>query len=161
LAVFALSSGPLLRINLADGRNWGLSLIRRTGNRVHLQKLVAISGSLTHLESKGSFATEQTFYDNFGNAFIEPELREGLEEVRQARQGTLPTLVTEKDIRGDLHRHTELSDGSSSLEQMAAAALDAGYVYIGISDHSQSLKIAGGVSEEKLWAQIRKIDQLN
>jgi DNA polymerase (family X) len=44
---------------------------------------------------------------------------------------------------------------------MAAAALDAGYVYIGISDHSQSLKIAGGVSEEKLWAQIRKIDQLN
>ncbi len=57
--------------------------------------------------------------------------------------------------------HTEASDGSNSIEQMAAAAQDAGYAYIGISDHSQSLKIAGGVSEEELWTQIRKIDRLN
>jgi DNA polymerase (family X) len=160
-AVFALSSGPLLRIDLADGRNWGLSLIRHTGSKAHLKKLVAVSGSLTSLQTKSSFATEQSFYDNVGIAFIEPELREGLEEVRQARQGTLPILVTSKDIQGDLHMHTEASDGSNSVEQMAAAAQDAGYAYIGISDHSQSLKIAGGVSEAELWTQIRKIDRLN
>jgi DNA polymerase (family 10) len=160
-AIFALSSEPLLRIDLADGRNWGLSLIRHTGSKAHLKKLVAVSGSLSSLETNSSFATEESFYDNAGIAFIEPELREGLEEVRQARRGTLPILVTAKDIQGDLHMHTEASDGSNSIEQMAAAAQDAGYVYVGISDHSQSLKIAGGVSEEKLWAQIRKIDELN
>jgi DNA polymerase (family 10) len=160
-ALFALSSGPLLRIDLADVRNWSLCLIRRTGSKAHLKKLIAVSGSLTSLETKSSFATEQSFYDNFGLAFIEPELREGLEEVRQARRGMLPTLVTQVDIQGDLHMHTEASDGSNSIEQMAAAAQDAGYAYIGISDHSQSLKIAGGVSEESLWTQIRRIDQLN
>jgi DNA polymerase (family 10) len=161
LAIFGLSSGPLLRINLADAKNWGVSLIRQTGSKAHLKKLSAVSGNLTALQTKGSFPSEQSFYDNFGIAFIEPELREGLEEVRQARRGTLPTLVTAGDIQGDLHMHTEASDGSNSIEQMAAAARDAGYAYIGISDHSQSLKIAGGVSEEKLWSQIRKIDQLN
>ena len=160
-AVFALSSGPLLIINLSVGKDWGLSLIRHTGSKAHLKKLAAVSGNLTSLETKGSFDTEQSFYDSFGLAFIEPELREGLDEVHQARRGTLPVLVTRKDIQGDLHMHTEASDGSNSIEQMAAAAQDAGYAYIGISDHSQSLKIAGGVSEEKLWAQIRKIDQLN
>ena len=160
-AIFALSSGPLLRIDLSDERNWGLSLIRHTGSKAHLKKIVAVTGSLISFETKGSFATERSFYDNFSIAFIEPELREGLEEVRQARRGTLPILVTAKDIQGDLHMHTEASDGSNSIEQMAAAAQDAGYAYIGITDHSQSLKIAGGVSEEKLWVQIRKIDQLN
>ena len=160
-ATFALSSGPLLRINLANAKDWGLSMIRQTGSKAHLKKLAAVSGNLTSLQSKGAFPSEQTFYDKFGIAFIEPELREGLEEVGQARLGTLPTLVTAGDIQGDLHMHTEASDGSNSIEQMAAAAQDLGYAYIGISDHSQSLKIAGGVSEEKLWSQIRKIDQLN
>lgn len=160
-ATFALSSGPLLRINLANAKDWGLSMIRQTGSKAHLKKLAAVSGNLTSLQSKGAFPSEQTFYDKFGIAFIEPELREGLEEVGQARLGTLPTLVTAGEIQGDLHMHTEASDGSNSIEQMAAAAQDLGYAYIGISDHSQSLKIAGGVSEEKLWSQIRKIDQLN
>jgi DNA polymerase (family X) len=157
-ALFELSSGPLLRIDLADEGNWGVSLIRHTGSKAHLKKLVGVTGSL---RANGSFATERAFYDKFGMAFIDPELREGLDEVRRARRGTLPTLVTQADIEGDLHMHTEASDGSNSIEQMAAAAKEIGYAYIGISDHSQSLKIAGGVSEEALWAQIRKIDQLN
>jgi len=92
LAIFALSSGPLLRINLGNAKNWGLSLIRQTGSKAHLKKLTAVSGSLTDLQTKGSFPSERSFYDNFDIAFIEPELREGLEEVRQARRGTLPTL---------------------------------------------------------------------
>jgi len=160
-AGFVLLSGPLLIINLSVGKDWGLSLIRHTGSKAHLKKLAAVSGNLTSLETKGSFDTEQSFYDSFGLGFIEPELREGLDEVHQARRGTLPVLMTRKDIQGDLHMHTEASDGSNSIEQMAATAQGEGYEYIGISDHSQSLKIAGGVSEEKLWSQIRKIDQLN
>ena len=160
-ALFALSSGPRLRIDLADASNWGLSLIWRTGSKAHLKKLVTVTGSLSSLKANGSFATEQSFYDSFRMAFIDPELREGLKEVRQARRGNLPALVSRGDIQGDLHMHTRASDGSNSIEQMAAAAQDTGYAYIGISDHSQSLKIAGGVSEEALWTQIRKIDQLN
>lgn len=160
-ALFALASGPLLRINLTDTCNWGLSLIQNTGSKAHLRKLAAVTGKLTSIEADSSIATEQSFYDRFKMAFIDPVLREGLDEVGKARRGTLPILVTQQDIQGDLHMHTDASDGSNSIEQMAAAAQSVGYAYIGISDHSQSLKIAGGVSEETLWTQIRKIDQLN
>ena len=66
-----------------------------------------------------------------------------------------------KDIRGELHAHSTSSDGSHSIEQMAVAAKEKGYEYIGITDHSQSLKIARGVSVEDLWKQIRYIDKLN
>ena len=96
-----------------------------------------------------------------GLNFIEPELREGRDEIELARRGELPALVTVADIRGELHAHTTSSDGSNTIEQMAAGARKKGYEYIGISDHSQSLKIAGGVSEEDLWKQIRYIDKLN
>jgi DNA polymerase (family 10) len=94
-------------------------------------------------------------------SFIEPELREGHDEVERALNGSLPVLVTETDIRGDLHAHSTSSDGSNSIEQMAASARERGYEYVGITDHSQSLKIAGGVSVEDLWTQIRLIDRLN
>ncbi|HEY4356423.1 MAG TPA: PHP domain-containing protein [Acidobacteriaceae bacterium] len=160
-ALFALAAGPLLKIHLANADDWGLALIRHTGSKAHLKKLVAVTGNLTSLEADTSFATEHSLYESFGMAFIEPELREGRNEVRQARRDILPILVTQADILGDLHTHTEASDGSNSIEQMAAAARNAGYAYIGISDHSQSLKIAGGVSEEDLWTQVRRIDRLN
>src|SRR6185436_12877625 len=78
-----------------------------------------------------------------------------------AAKNALPRLVTAKDIKGDLHAHSMSSDGSDSIEDMAQAARDRGYEYIGISDHSQSLKIAGGVSVEDLRAQIEHIDKLN
>jgi DNA polymerase (family X) len=126
-ALFALSSGPLLRINLADASHWGLSLIRRTGSKAHLKKLAAVTGNLTSLEVNSSFATEESFYDSLKIAFIDPELREGFDEVRQARRGTLPTLVTQAYIRGDLHMHTKASDGSNSIEQMTAAARNVRY----------------------------------
>jgi DNA polymerase (family 10) len=88
-------------------------------------------------------------------------MREGHDEVERATRNTLPTVVTAKDIRGELHAHSTSSDGSDSIEDMAGAARDRGYEYIGISDHSQSLKIARGVSVENLWAQIKYIDKLN
>jgi len=108
-----------------------------------------------------SLATEKAVYRALGLPYIEPELREGQDEIEQAKTGTLPALVREQDIKGDLHAHTTSSDGSNSVEAMASAAKDRGYEYLGISDHSQSLKIARGVSVDNLWAQIRHIDNLN
>jgi DNA polymerase (family 10) len=160
-AVYVLSSGVLLRISAASKENWGLSLIRCTGSKAHLRKLRAVTGSLRALKAKGPFPTEEALYRAFGLAFIEPELREGYDEVQRAIQNTLPILVTEQNIRGELHAHSTSSDGSHSIEQMALAARDYGYEYIGITDHSQSLKIARGVSIEDLRKQICFIDKLN
>ncbi|HEY6763673.1 MAG TPA: PHP domain-containing protein [Candidatus Sulfotelmatobacter sp.] len=160
-ATFALSSGIFLRIQLAEPKNWGLSLIACTGSKAHLKKLTSVTGNLKTLAATNSFTTENAFYRKSKLSFIEPELREGYDEVRRAEEGNLPVLVTQKDIRGELHAHTLSSDGSYSIEQMAAAAQARGYEYIGITDHSQSLKIAGGVSVDDLWKQIRFIDKSN
>jgi DNA polymerase (family X) len=160
-ASYALSSGVVLRIHTASREDWGLALVLCTGSKAHLQKLAAVTGSVTGLKSKGPFATEEALYAEFGLSFIEPELREGYEEIKQAARGTLPVLVTANDICGELHAHSTSSDGSNSIEQMAVAARAHGYEYIGITDHSQSLKIARGVLVDDLWEQIRFIDKLN
>lgn len=160
-ALYALASGIRLRIVAAEKQDWGFALVQATGSTRHLRKLVAVTGSPAALKAQGPFPTERALYRKFGLAFIEPELREGHDEVARAAQGTLPVLVTMKDIRGELHAHSSSSDGADSIEQMAVAARDHGYEYIGITDHSQSLKIARGVSEGDLWKQIRLIDRLN
>src|SRR5207237_8986880 len=82
-------------------------------------------------------------------------------EIALAAQHMLPMLVSSGDIRGELHAHSTSSDGVNTIEEMVAAAQAKGYEYIGISDHSQSLKIARGLSEKDLWDQIRFIDKLN
>ena len=164
-ALFALSSGILLRIHAAAKEDWGAELIFWTGSEAHLRKLTALPGSVMHslktLNSSGPFPTETALYQKLGLSFIEPELREGHDEVERAAQGTLPVLVSIQDICGELHAHSVSSDGSNSIEQMAAAARNQGYQYLGITDHSQSLKIARGVSVDDLWKQIRFIDRLN
>lgn len=81
--------------------------------------------------------------------------------MSQAQNGTLPELVTLADFRGDLHTHTVASDGSNSVEEIMAAAQEKGYEYVGISSHSQSLKIARDVSIDDLWQQILLVDRLN
>jgi DNA polymerase (family 10) len=160
-AVFALAAGITLRLHLCSSRDWGLTLIAETGSEAHLEKLEAVTGKLTALYGKAAITTEAAFYHRFGLAYIEPELREDYDEVVRAQRGTLPVLVTMKNLRGELHAHSTSSDGSHSIEQMALAARDFGYEYIGITDHSQSLKIARGVPVEDLWKQIRFIDKLN
>lgn len=159
-ALFALSSGIHVRLQRATAVEWGFHMLVCTGSSAHLRKLEAAAGSLRPATAK-TLATEEALYGAFGLTYIEPELREGRDEIAMAKAGTLPTLITERDIRGDLHAHTTSSDGSDSIEAMAAAAKDRGYEYLGISDHSQSLKIARGVSVEDLWEQIRHIDKLN
>jgi DNA polymerase (family 10) len=150
-ALFRLASGILLHVDAAEARNWGSELIRATGSEGHLKKL----GRLKNLPE------EAEVYRALELSFIPPELREGLDEVELARQNALPVLVTLTDIRGELHAHSTASDGANSIEQMARAARKKGYEYLGITDHSQSLKIARGLPEEDLWKQIRHIDQLN
>lgn len=160
-ATFSLPSGPLLHLEPAAKQNWGTALIRQTGSKTHLTRLTRVTGSLPALERSASFSTEEAFYKHFKLQFIPPELREGLDEVKHAREGKLPTLITQEDLRGDLHMHTEASDGVATLEQMAMAAKSRKYAYVGISDHSPSLKIANGLSVERLKKQIRAIDKLN
>ena len=96
-----------------------------------------------------------------GLQFIPPELRDGTDEIELAAKDRLPELVTAEDIRGDLHAHTTSSDGANTLEEMAAAARERGYEYLGITDHSQSLTIARGVSIPDLRVQLRAIEKLN
>jgi DNA polymerase (family 10) len=147
---------------VAAKKKWGLALMVSTGSVDHLQKLQAASGGLEKLvRSKDSFPAETDVYSKLGLSFIEPELREGRDEVELAARGEMPALVSMRDIRGELHAHSTSSDGANTIEQMADAAHKKGYSYIGITDHSQSLKIAGGVSEADLWKQIRFIDKLN
>jgi DNA polymerase (family 10) len=160
-ALFAVSAGVLVRLSWATEKEWGLALIACTGSKTHLRKLSAVTGPLKAWRASGPWPSEAAFYEHFGLAFIEPELREGHDEVDLAASGTLPALVSAGDIRGELHAHSTSSDGAHSIEQMAAAAQQRGYEYIGITDHSQSLKIAGGVSIADLWKQIRFIDKLN
>jgi DNA polymerase (family 10) len=157
----SLPSGPFLCLQRASKKNWGLALIRGTGSPAHLRKLSRVTGSLTALEYTSSFPSEHAFYKRFAMQFIPPELREGRDEISLSRQGALPHLVTRQDIRGDLHAHTSGSDGVDSLQEMTRAAQELGYDYVGITDHSPSLKIAHGQSVDDLRAQIRSIDNLN
>lgn len=160
-ATYTLSSGPLLCIERATEKQWGLSMVRTTGSSAHLRKLVRLTGSLASLGETRFFPKEDQFYEYFEMQVIPPELREGNDEVSLARKNRLPKLVEREDIRGDLHAHTFGSDGSDSVQEMAEAARDIGYEYLGITDHTPSLKIANGQSVEKLRAQIREIDELN
>ncbi|HEX6210831.1 MAG TPA: DNA polymerase/3'-5' exonuclease PolX [Methylomirabilota bacterium] len=105
-------------------------------------------------------ATEEDVYATVGLPWIPPELRENQGEIDAAREGRLPRLVSAADIRGDLHAHTDWSDGRHSLERLVAAAEARGYEYIIVSDHSRSLTIAGGLGVEELRAQRAAIQAL-
>ncbi|MEK6278541.1 MAG: PHP domain-containing protein, partial [Actinomycetota bacterium] len=101
--------------------------------------------------------TEEEVYERLGYSYIEPELREGSGELRAARAGELPELVSERDVRGDLHSHTTLSDGRASLEEMADAARERGYSYLAITDHSASHGFGDHVTSERLWERIEEV----
>jgi DNA polymerase (family 10) len=106
-------------------------------------------------------ATEEEVYDRLGYAYIEPELREGRGELKAAREGDLPELVSIDDIRGDLHSHTTLSDGRNTLEEMAEAAKARGYAYLAVTDHSASHGFGDHVTAERLWRRIEEIGEWN
>ena len=131
--------------------------------RGHRQGLKLSEYGITDLRSgeMEKFAAEEDFYHRLGLQFVPPELREGQQEVERAEQGTLPELVSLSDIRGDLHVHTNWSDGHDSIEAMAIAARALGYQYIAITDHSKGRGIAHGLNEERVREQISEIRRLN
>jgi DNA polymerase (family 10) len=107
--------------------------------------------------------TEAKVYELLGLAYIEPELRENRGELEAAASdggAGLPELVTVSDLRGDLHSHTVASDGTATIEQMAAAALDAGYSYLAVTDHSASMGFGADLSPEALRKQVKRIRSL-
>ncbi len=152
---FQLPGSVRLTVHGATAANWGTAMAVATGSAAHLKELKKVGG----LNRRTS--TEEAVYTSVGLKWVPPELREGRGEVAQAARDKLPASVELADMRGDLHLHTTASDGIDTIEVMAEAARERGYEYIGITDHSQSLKIARGMSVAALKAQIRRIDQLN
>jgi DNA polymerase (family 10) len=108
-----------------------------------------------------TFATEEEAYAFLDLPFIEPELREDEGEIEAAVAGTLPVLVTKPDLRGDCHTHSEWSDGTQTIEQMAEAARRRGYAYQVLTDHTQSLAIARGLTPDRVEEERAIIAGLN
>src|SRR5436190_16526179 len=161
------SSG--LKVYLTDRKHFGATLLHATGSAAHLEKLRALAerkgmrldlGGL-HDGRKSVAAAEEDIYRALGLPFIEPELREGQGEIDRALKGELPKLVTDKDLRGILHCHTDASDGAETLESMALATRERGFQYFGVADHSKSAHYAGGLSLEEIEQQQREADRLN
>ncbi|MFN8521962.1 MAG: DNA polymerase/3'-5' exonuclease PolX [Chloroflexota bacterium] len=105
--------------------------------------------------------TEEEIYRALGLDCMPPELRENRGELAAARNHALPAVVAVDDLRGDLHVHTNWSDGHDALGRMAQGAIARGYEYVAITDHSRSLRVARGLTVERLQAQRRAIDDLN
>jgi len=131
--------------------------------RAHRQGLKLSEYGITNLKTGQleKFTTEEAFYQRQGLTFIPPEIREGQQEIERAEQGTLPKLVELSDIKGDLHVHTNWSDGHDTIEAMALAARALGYQYLAITEHSGGRGIAHGLDAERLRQQILQIKELN
>ncbi len=112
-------------------------------------------------EPAPAMETEADIYRFLGLDFVPPELRENTGEIEAAEKGELPDLIQLENLRGTFHNHTTASDGRSTLEEMAEAAIELGLQYLGIADHSKSSFQANGLSEERLLAQVKEIGLLN
>jgi DNA polymerase (family X) len=112
-------------------------------------------------EAKLAGETEEGVYDALGLPWIPPELREHRGEIEAASERRLPALVTDADLRGDLHMHTTVTDGKDNLETMVQAARDSGLEYIAITDHSQALAMANGLDERRALEHARRVRDLN
>jgi DNA polymerase (family 10) len=148
-----------------------LTLWRATGSAEHIRDLTAFAKSkgfklddYTMKKGKGrvlDIANESDLFAALGIDAIPPELREGMGEVEAAANGSLPDLITSEDIKGALHCHSTYSDGGASIEEMANAARERGWKYIGISDHSQAAFYAGGMKRDEVLRQHEEIDKIN
>jgi len=159
-------------VRVVEPISFGAALQYFTGSKAHNIKLreLALKRGLKineygvfEVESGNRIAgeKEEEVYQALNLPFIPPELREDRGEIEAAQEKKLPQLIEYSQIRGDLHLHTKWSDGAHTIRQMAEAAKKRGYKYIAITDHSQSLKIAGGLTEKRLREQMEEIQKLN
>ena len=165
---FKLRSGLQVDVRLLPPDSFGAALQYFTGSKSHsvaLRQRALRMGltlneyGLVRLEDNKRVAskTEEDIYKKLGLEFIPPELRESIGEIEAAEEGTLPDLVTQADIRGDVHMHTVETDGKCTIEEMALAARDFGYKYMAITDHSKNLAFANGLDDKRAEAHIKKI----
>lgn len=160
-----LKSGLQVDARIVTTKDWGAALQYFTGSKEHNVALRSMAARMDlKLSEYGVFerdtgrriagASEEEVYGAFGMSLMPPEIRENGGELEAAKEGSLPDLVRLEQIRGDLHVHTTWSDGSSTINEVVNAAVARGYEYICISDHSQGLKIANGMSPERVRKQI-------
>jgi DNA polymerase (family 10) len=150
--------------------SYGAALVYFTGSKAHniaLRSRAQKDGlkineyGVYRGEERIAGRAEKDVYASVGLAYVEPELREDQGEIEAAAAHRLPHLLKLEDIRGDLHAHTDASDGDGTLEEMVAAAQALGYHYLAITDHSKRLGIAHGLDAARLRKQMASIDRLN
>jgi DNA polymerase (family 10) len=151
-------SGMKVDLRATKPDSFGAAWVTFTGSQAHLQQL----GARAERMGKAlAGATEEEVYAAVGCVWIPPELREGRGEIELAASGPLPRLVERKDLRGDLHTHSNWSDGRNEIAEMARAAKERGYDYIVLTDHTQSLQIAQGLTPERFRARAAEIATVN
>jgi DNA polymerase (family 10) len=165
-----LANGMRVQLWVHPPRRFGTALQYATGSQGHNVRLRELAQDQGLSLSEHSFkradggeilcAKETEVYETLGLPWIPPELREDRGEIQEARAGRLPNLIRMEDVIGELHAHTDWSDGGFALEEMARAALSSGLSYLVVTDHSRSLGVANGLSIERLKEQGRRIDEV-
>jgi DNA polymerase (family 10) len=169
---FHVGQGLQVDVRLLPSASYGAALQYFTGSKAHnvaLRQRALKMGytlsewSLARLddESVVAAATEEEIYAALGMDWIPPEMRENLGEIEGAAHGSLPRLIEQSDLKGDLHMHTTASDGHNSILEMAEAALAVGYKYIAITDHSKILAMTGGLDEKRALEHIENIQEVD
>src|SRR5690606_16942270 len=143
------------KVHLSNTDDFAKNLLLTTGSGLHIERIEGLG----EIPSLGS---EDAIYSALGLAYIEPELREGTNEIELAKNSALPRLITYADLKGSLHNHSTYSDGVHSLKEMAQYLRDELKMeYLGICDHSKTAVYANGLSIERLEQQWAEIDRLN
>lgn len=165
-----LKSGLQIDLRVVKPESFGAAMVYFTGSKAHnlaLRRIAQKEGlkineyGVYRGQRRIAGNTEPSVYATLGLPPIPPELRENRGEIESARQHRLPALVERSDLRGDLHVHTDASDGHASLADMANAARKAGLAYVAITDHSRGLGVAHGLDAGRLARQIDLIDRFN
>jgi DNA polymerase (family 10) len=165
-------AGVSIDLEILPSENYGSLLQHLTGSKdhnVHLRKYANSKGlSLSEYGIKVSktrkiehFSNEKDFYQRLELQYIPPELREDRGEIEKAQTGKLPNLIKLSNIKGDLHLHTDWSEGDVTIEEMIRACILKGYEYIAITDHTKGLGIASGMDEKTILKQVKTIRNLN
>ncbi len=165
-----VEGGLQIDLRVVEEGSYGAALQYFTGSKghnIHLRGIAKARGikineyGVFKGEKKIGGKEEKDVYKALGMVWIEPELREDRGEIEAAQEKNLPKLVEESEVKGDLHVHSNWSDGTSSIEEIARAAQKIGYQYVAICDHTKSLKITHGLDETRLMKQMEEIDRLN